>query len=125
MYNPEHYTISVRLEEWEDELLYVGRVEELPDVMEFADSAEEARNLVLDTIRVAMEVYQQQNRPFPAPKELNADKYSGRITLRIPKTLHRNLSQLADKDNVSLNTLLVSLLASGVAVNGEKLRVQI
>ncbi|QIW16532.1 hypothetical protein A4G20_09385 [Pasteurellaceae bacterium RH1A] len=67
MYKPEQYTISVRFEEIEGEPCYVRRVDELPDVMEFADSAEEARKLVLDTLSVAMQMYQAQNRAFPAP----------------------------------------------------------
>lgn len=112
MYQAEQYTISVRRENHDGENYYVGRAEEFPDITKFADSAEEARNLVLDTIQTAMMMYQQQARPFPAPKHFISDDYSGRITLRIPKSLHRNLAQLAEQDNISLNTLLVSMLSS-------------
>ncbi|MBW2534343.1 MAG: type II toxin-antitoxin system HicB family antitoxin [Deltaproteobacteria bacterium] len=39
---------------------------------------------------------------------------SGNIRLRIPRSLHHRLAELAQDEGVSLNTLMVSLLAFGV-----------
>jgi hypothetical protein len=42
------------------------------------------------------------------------DDYSGNIRLRIPTDLHGRLASIADTVGVSLNTLMVTLLAEGV-----------
>ncbi|MGD9580913.1 MAG: toxin-antitoxin system HicB family antitoxin [Vampirovibrionia bacterium] len=57
----------------------------------------------------------EKNIPIPEPKEeLNIDKYSGKILLRVPKSLHRDLILKAALENVSLNAFVNSLLARGV-----------
>jgi HicB family len=40
---------------------------------------------------------------------------SGRLLLRMPRTLHAELAQLAEKRGVSLNQLIVGLLAGSVS----------
>lgn len=110
-YKPEQYSISIRIEDHDGEKFYIGRVAELPDVMEVGETPDEARTLVIDTIATAMRVFAEQNRPFPAPTLFEETDFSGNITLKLPKTLHKNLSKQATADNVSLNTLLVSWLS--------------
>lgn len=39
------------------------------------------------------------------------DKYSGRITLRTPKSLHKDLVEQAEKEGISLNQYLIYLLS--------------
>jgi antitoxin HicB len=41
------------------------------------------------------------------------DQYSGRILVRIPPSLHRQLAREAAQESMSLNSLVVALLASG------------
>jgi len=43
-----------------------------------------------------------------------AIKYSGRVTLRIPKSLHRNISERALLDGVSLNAYLNEIIQRGM-----------
>jgi hypothetical protein len=43
------------------------------------------------------------------------DDFSGNIRLRLPTDLHARLSELAEASGVSLNTLMVALLAEGAA----------
>lgn len=40
--------------------------------------------------------------------------YSGQLRLRMPASLHREISEQADKEGVSLNTYLLYLLAKGI-----------
>lgn len=50
--------------------------------------------------------------PEPAAKELpQADQASGKILVRVPKTLHAALLSEADQEGTSLNQLLVSKLS--------------
>jgi len=39
-----------------------------------------------------------------------ADDFSGRVTLRLAKSLHRSLAQAADREGVSLNQHLTNIL---------------
>lgn len=39
--------------------------------------------------------------------------YSGRVTLRLPKSLHQLLDILAEREGTSLNTLMATLLQAG------------
>lgn len=39
------------------------------------------------------------------------NQFSGKFTLRIPKTLHRNISMEADEEGVSLNSYLLSIIS--------------
>lgn len=51
----------------------------------------------------------------PAPEKGDEKGPSGRLLLRMPRTLHAELAQLAEKRGVSLNQLIVGLLAGAVS----------
>jgi predicted HicB family RNase H-like nuclease len=62
-----------------------------------------------DLIRESIEDLTAEGKPVPVPL---ADRdYSGRLLLRMPKPLHRDLALHAAEENVSLNSLAVRLLA--------------
>ena len=52
--------------------------------------------------------------PIPEP-EKEEGRYSGRILLRVPIYLHKELSELARKEDISLNQLLNHLIERGLA----------
>ena len=60
------------------------------------------------------ERYLKEGVPIPEP-DLKEEKYSGRILLRIPFYLHRELSELAKKEDISMNQLLNHLIERGLA----------
>lgn len=113
IFDSERYTISVRKEIVEGDELYVARVAELQDVEEYADSHAEAYALAIDTIETAHDLCLEKGMAFPEPEKLNenSSQLSGRITLRIPKSLHFKLVQQAENEGVSLNQLIVSELS--------------
>jgi hypothetical protein len=51
----------------------------------------------------------------PAPEEEGDKGPSGRLLLRMPRTLHAELAKLAEKRGVSLNQLIVGLLAASTS----------
>ncbi|MDE0026334.1 MAG: toxin-antitoxin system HicB family antitoxin [Spirochaetaceae bacterium] len=109
--NPYAYNITVRECEFEGEPLFEARIKELPDVREFAESAQDAYALAIDTIETAAAMFAETGRPFPLPVRPQ-DQYSGRVTLRLPKSLHRELASAAEEEGVSLNQHLVTALVS-------------
>lgn len=109
MIDPSNYNITVRKGWFDGEHCFEARVAELPDVAEYADSFVEAYALAIDTIEVTAEMLAFQGKAMPAPM-IPADEYSGRVTLRLSKSLHRSLAQAADKEAVSLNQHLTNIL---------------
>lgn len=61
-------------------------------------------------LRLWLDEYYAENGRYPDATHVQ-NSYSGKILVRIPKSLHKELVQLADLESVSLNTLIVSLLA--------------
>lgn len=112
--NPSKYTIEIRLGEFEDETCYEAKVKELPNLAEYADTYEEAYALALDSIETLAEMYAELGRNFPEPLQNKEADYSGRVTLRLPRSLHQNLAIKAEEETVSLNALLTNVLASYV-----------
>ena len=109
MIDASNYNITVRRGWFDGELCYEARVAELPDVAEYADSFEEAYVLAIDTIEVTAEMFAAQGKAMPTPM-VPADDYSGRVTLRLAKSLHRSLAQAANNEGVSLNQHLTNIL---------------
>jgi predicted HicB family RNase H-like nuclease len=60
---------------------------------------QEAYNLAIDTIETTAELLTEQGKPMPPPI-IPADDYSGRVTLRLSKSLHRALAKTADDEGV-------------------------
>ncbi len=112
MYNAEEYTISVRKERVDDDFYWVARVEELPDILEFGETRDEAYDLAIDTINVGQEMCFEQGTNFPAPKIFSESNASGRVTLRLPKSVHANCIKYAEEEGVSLNSYLLTCITS-------------
>lgn len=47
---------------------------------------------------------------IPLPSSDNS--YSGKLLVRMPKSLHRRLAETAEREGVSLNQYIVSLLSA-------------
>lgn len=52
-----------------------------------------------------------EDPPAAEPPVFGDELPSGRLNLRLPRTLHRDLAELAEQDGVSLNQLIVSMLS--------------
>jgi predicted HicB family RNase H-like nuclease len=104
-----NYNITVRKGIFEGDECFEARVLEFPDLAEYADSHEEAYLLAIDSIEVTTEIFVEKGKQIPLPMS-PADDFSGRVTLRLPKTLHRALAQVSDHEGVSLNQHLVNIL---------------
>ena len=93
-----------------------GEILEFPGCIASGETAAETLNSLEDAadgwIRAAMAAGQ----PIPGPIENNND-YSGKLVLRIPKSLHKKATRIAEREGVSLNQFITSSLAQSV---GEK-----
>jgi predicted HicB family RNase H-like nuclease len=108
-FDPHEYNVTVRKIRHEGETLFEARVKELPDVCEYSETMADAYDLAIDTIETAAEMYAEAGRTFPPPTAPQ-DQFSGRVTLRLPKGLHRTLALEAEDEGASLNQHMVSIL---------------
>ena len=113
MENNLGYSIATRMiANSEGNSFWEARIKELPDVIEFADTLEEVYALALDTIEATHSLYNEMGKAMPAPFQHASEDFSGRVTLRMPRTLHRCISEIAVDEAVSVNQYMVSALAN-------------
>jgi predicted HicB family RNase H-like nuclease len=110
MNKPSEYGVSVRLVRRDGEETYEARVAELPDVVAFGDTYGEAYELALESIEGLQEQFADIGRDFPVPEAPETD-FSGRITLRMSKSMHAAAHRRASADGVSLNQWIVEAVA--------------
>ena len=98
----------------EGELLFTASIKELPGLIVYGESLEE----VYDEIELAkadwIEANLEWGRKIKEPLENSLEEYSGRITLRLPKTLHRDVKERSEIEGVSLNQTMVQLINDGL-----------
>jgi len=80
----------------------------------YGETVEEALAHLEVVKRDLFESYLKDGMPIPEP-EKEEGRYSGRILLRVPIYLHKELSELAKKEDISLNQLLNHLIERGLA----------
>jgi predicted HicB family RNase H-like nuclease len=106
------YSVLLHQVEEEDEKYWIAEIPELPGcrshgstVGEAISGVEEAKkDWILDSLETGEEI------PIPTER----DKYSGKTLLRMSHSLHRALALMADNEGVSLNQLVVTILAKEV-----------
>ena len=93
---------------------YVAEIEELPGCISQGEAIEETYTNIEEARRLWLEVAYEDKLDIPLPSDL--EHYSGKFNVRFPKTLHRKLDLLADREGVSLNQYLVSTLSHAVGL---------
>ena len=95
---------------------WTASVEELPGCTSHGKTSDEA----LDGIEAAMAkwiaVALEEEREIPEPR--SAASHSGRLLLRMPRTLHADLTRQSEREGVSLNQFITDVLASAVVWRG-------
>jgi antitoxin HicB len=107
------YKVEVFRETDPDYPGWVARVLDLPGCITQADTFEELEGMIEDAMRSWIETAIERDIPVPEP-QVEAE-YSGKFVVRVPKSLHRQLVEAADEENVSLNQLINVALAKTVA----------
>lgn len=92
---------------------YIATCPEFPDLSAFGATLEDSIAELRVALRLAIKTYKKEGWPIPAARGVS--QYSGQFRLRLPKSLHQSLSVRAEAEGVSLNTLAVMLLSSGIS----------
>lgn len=91
----------------------VSWVVEFPDLTgcsAVGETEEEALRESKTASGLWLDEYFEEHKCYPAAKEVS-NTYSGRLVLRLPKTLHKEIAIQAEEEGVSLNTLIITLIS--------------
>lgn len=111
-FDPEAYTITIRKEKIDGEYCYVGRVAEFPNISAIEDTHTDAYQIILDAINTLKSIADAKSLKLPPPNPVPIDEFSGRITLRLPKSIHAKISENAEIENVSVNQYINIAIAT-------------
>jgi antitoxin HicB len=92
---------------------YTAEVVEFPGCVTQGETVEEAYANLEDAARGWLEAVIEAHQQVPEPLAA-AEDFSGKVVLRLPKSLHYRASRYAEREDVSLNTFLVTAIAQYV-----------
>jgi predicted RNase H-like HicB family nuclease len=107
------YEISLVRRDDEHGAAWAAQVEELPGCEGRGRTEEEALAEVREAMGAWIADALASGKQIPAPRA--AATHSGRLLVRMPPTLHADLARLADREKVSLNTLIVGILSGAIS----------
>jgi len=102
----------------EDDGTFRGEVLEFPGCIVSGESAPEALCNLEEAANSWVSAAIELGQTIPEPVDA-ANNFSGRLVLRIPKSLHKKSSLFAEREGVSLNQFIATSLSESV---GEKQR---
>lgn len=91
---------------------WTASVEELTGCTSRGRTPEEALSGVRSAMASWIEDALEEGREIPEPKP--ASSHSGRLLLRMPRTLHAELTRASEQEGVSLNQFITDVLAGAV-----------
>jgi antitoxin HicB len=106
------YRIAVTREAGDEELPWRATVEELPGCDVRGATPADATARIPAALAEWVASAQADGREVPEPRD--ARSYSGRLLLRMSRTLHSELAHAAERDQISLNAYINYLLAGAL-----------
>ena len=89
---------------------YTAIISDLPGCITQGETLAEIVENIEDARRLWIETAYAYGDKIPLPSE--QEKYSGRLLLKMPKSLHQRLVQNAEAEGASLNQYILALLSS-------------
>jgi predicted HicB family RNase H-like nuclease len=106
------YRIAVIRDEGDEDTPWRAVVEELPGCEVRGSTPADAAARIPAALADWVTMAQADGREIPEPRD--ARNYSGRLLLRMSRSLHSELAQAADRDQVSLNAYINYLLVGAL-----------
>ena len=97
-----------------DEGGYVVSFPELPGCISTGETIEDALSNAMDAKKEWLTASIESDVSIPLPDSL--DNYSGQFKLRIPKSLHKSLSEHSKLEGISMNQYCLYLLSKNDAL---------
>lgn len=100
--NAEQYLYSVGWSEADE--AFVARVAEFPSLAAHGETQEAALREIKSVVEYVLNDLRESGEPLPEP--FGKRSFSGRLVLRMPEYMHRQLALEAMQQGISLNQLL-------------------
>ena len=95
---------------------YIAVCDEIPGVSAFGVTRADALREFETVLEMAVDAYRAEGWPLPPPQRPSDPTLpSGEFRVRLPRYVHALLARRAEAEGVSQNTLVVALLAQGLA----------
>ena len=99
---------------------YLIEFPDLPGCMSDGESIEEAIENGKDAIKAWLDAAKEIKKDITKPGDY--ENLSGKWVQRVPKSIHLRLVNRAKEEGVSLNTLVITLLAESLAVQPSQVK---
>ncbi|MCI0550601.1 MAG: type II toxin-antitoxin system HicB family antitoxin [Anaerolineae bacterium] len=106
------YHIEVIRDDDKENPGWAARVVELPGCITQGETFEELGEMIEDAMRGWIGIALEDGIPVPEPAP--DEDYSGKFVVRLPRSLHRQLAETAEREGVSLNQFVNVALARAV-----------
>lgn len=97
---------------------WFAAIRELPGCMTMGDTQEKALEMLRDAQTGWLELALEDGVTIPEPT--STQDFSGKFVTRVPRSLHRRISEAAAEDGVSLNQFVNVALATAVGMHAQK-----
>ncbi|MFA6408687.1 MAG: type II toxin-antitoxin system HicB family antitoxin [Gammaproteobacteria bacterium] len=111
----QDYPFTLRHLSEEDGGGYLIEFPDLPGCMSDGETIEEAIENGRDAVKCWVDAAKKSGRVIPCPGGL--EKQSGKWVQRVPKSIHLRLVSKAVEEGVSLNTLVIKIIAEALGEN--------
>lgn len=95
-----------------DNVEWTATVDVLPGCNARGTTPDQALRRVASAVTAWVEAAEREGKDVPEPKSIQS--HSGRLLLRMPQTLHAELSRAAERESVSLNQFISDALAGAL-----------
>ena len=114
MYNVKDYKVEISKVTEEDGGGYVAYIPEL-DCYGDGETIEQAIADVYAVAEDLIEIAREDRKEIPIPQYYkDTEDYSGKLSIRLPKTLHKHVRERAKAERCSINQLIITYIAMGI-----------
>lgn len=89
---------------------YVAQIKDLPGCLTQGETVDETMENINQARELWIETAYEAGDDIPLPN--HDSTYSGKLVVRMPKSLHRSLAENAEREGVSLNQYILFLLSA-------------
>ena len=109
------YPIELSRRDDDGDRYWIAEIPDLPGCIADGEDPGKAIESLSEAKQLWMEARLENGHPIPEPTDPRG--YSGRLLLRMPKSLHRKLAAQSRREGTSLNMYVVSLLSGRAAAS--------
>lgn len=109
-----NYTLNIQPIMVDGECIYVAKYVELEGCLGEGTTADEALMELNCNAEMWLDVRKEKGLECPKCKVQSKENFSGKLSLRLPKSLHKKISEISLNEGVSINQCIVMALSEYV-----------